>query len=544
MADETHRQPPSKKLATEPQRERRESTPSRSAPKSKPAPPRRSAPEVVASGSSQLPSTESSGAKWFWAFVGLGVMIWLFNAAKENGSRSSGSRSYTPPSSSSTYTASPAPKTPRTVLEFSKPPVGQNNILSMPQIRWCLREDIRVQALRPLTTSNQEIDQFNAVVSDYNRRCGSFRYRQGTLERARREVEAVRAEIVAATIQESPTQLGGSSGTRSAETRKVMPPPSVPSVQRRPSHQRSEVVFQIQSLLKQLGYNPGPADGIYGVKTKAAIEAYERDHGRPVSGDATAELLGWLRVGLARAAGQATVEREAPLTFSDSRPNESERKAIENTCGWRRNSNGSADYRRCVENEEAQLRAVGQRPNLAGIAPDDRNSIENTCGWRKDSNGPDDYYKCISQSLVALNDIGERPNLSNLSSLERVSIENTCGWHKNSNGPADYYQCVQNQVAQLAGASRQQDLSTLSGLERTAIENTCGWRKNSNGPADYYRCVENQRSDLAMMLWRPNFTNISNAGRRAIESTCGWRRNSNGPADYYRCVQQQFRALR
>ncbi len=88
-------------------------------------------------------------------------------------------------------------------LEFSQPPVGDDNPLSIAQIRWCLREDIRIEALRPMATTNPQIDQFNLVVDNYNRRCGSYRYHEDTLTRAQQELETMRPQTVA---EYSPSQ--------------------------------------------------------------------------------------------------------------------------------------------------------------------------------------------------------------------------------------------------------------------------------------------------------------------------------------------------
>lgn len=48
-------------------------------------------------------------------------------------------------------------------------------------------------------------------------------------------------------------------------------------------------VVEAQRLLARLGYDPGPADGVMGARTRQAMAAYERDFGRsPVFG-----LTGW-----------------------------------------------------------------------------------------------------------------------------------------------------------------------------------------------------------------------------------------------------------
>ena len=82
-------------------------------------------------------------------------------------------------------------------LEFSKPSAGNNKILSVEKIRWCLREEIRIEFFRPKTTTNDQVNKFNAMVKHYNSRCGSFRYRPGTFKRAQRDVENLKEQIIA-----------------------------------------------------------------------------------------------------------------------------------------------------------------------------------------------------------------------------------------------------------------------------------------------------------------------------------------------------------
>ena len=166
-------------------------------PRAAPPPQSEPEPEVVALGKSRTLAWGSSGAKWFWGLVGLGALIWLFNVAQED---SRGSSTAPPDMQPSPSPSHPLPQTLEAQisgLEFSKPPVGENTILSVAQIRWCLREDIRIEVLRPMPTTNSKTDQFNAVVADYNSRCVSYRYREGDVARAQREVERVRAKIVA-----------------------------------------------------------------------------------------------------------------------------------------------------------------------------------------------------------------------------------------------------------------------------------------------------------------------------------------------------------
>jgi hypothetical protein len=61
-------------------------------------------------------------------------------------------------------------------------------------------------------------------------------------------------------------------------------------------------VREVQSLLAGLGYRPGPVDGIMGGKTRAAIEAFQRDQGLAVDGRIGASLI----TALSRAAAGPT----------------------------------------------------------------------------------------------------------------------------------------------------------------------------------------------------------------------------------------------
>jgi hypothetical protein len=84
-------------------------------------------------------------------------------------------------------------KTPPSTEEV-EPAVGTNNLLSPSQIRYCEAQNIRLEGA--LTMVNRQyqwvVDSFNAMVADYNSRCGNFRYRQGTLQPIKAAVEANR----------------------------------------------------------------------------------------------------------------------------------------------------------------------------------------------------------------------------------------------------------------------------------------------------------------------------------------------------------------
>lgn len=85
----------------------------------------------------------------------------------------------------------------------------------------------------------------------------------------------------------------------------------------------SRRVRDIQRRLLRLGYRTGPADGIYGPRTRAAVAWFQRKHGLPLSGRTTVATLRHLRerTGAARAhrppanrTGETTAPSSSPET--------------------------------------------------------------------------------------------------------------------------------------------------------------------------------------------------------------------------------------
>lgn len=88
----------------------------------------------------------------------------------------------------------PAPAPAYTSNDEEMPPVGSGLLLNTSQIRYCLSQKIRMSAWQSQVNSYSEtsVNAFNEAVNDYNVRCSNFKYRSGTLESVRSEVEANR----------------------------------------------------------------------------------------------------------------------------------------------------------------------------------------------------------------------------------------------------------------------------------------------------------------------------------------------------------------
>ena len=145
----------------------------------------------------------NAAAKWL---IGIGVIcliLWLGSGKKESlPNAAAPAPAYINPTQQSYSTPAPAPayqSAPQqgTHTEES-PPFGNGLSLSANQIRYCLSESIRVGAWRNAvnTYSSSSIAAFNAGVSDYNGRCSNFRYRRGSLENVKSEVEGRRYQLL------------------------------------------------------------------------------------------------------------------------------------------------------------------------------------------------------------------------------------------------------------------------------------------------------------------------------------------------------------
>lgn len=209
------------------------------------------------------PSSGSSGGKWVLGIAAVIGVLWLIG--QSNKTTTSPAPAYSPPAQSTAPSYSPPvqPQAPSRPQE-SEPPVGQDLVFSTAQIRYCLAEDIRMDGAKSAVDNyiDSDVDRFNAMVADYNSRCGSFRYRSGALESVRRDVEPYRSQLQAE---------GRSKFARSPSTGSLSAPaPARPAP--------DATVQAIQRKLNELGYEAGTADGLMGRGTRSAILAFQRDN--------------------------------------------------------------------------------------------------------------------------------------------------------------------------------------------------------------------------------------------------------------------------
>ena len=91
-----------------------------------------------------------------------------------------------------TITSPSSPTTTETT-----PPVGQGLVLNRAQVRYCVFQGERLEAMRSMTTTDYQIRRFNTLIDDYNSRCSNYRYRSGVLSSVHQEAQGRTAEFTA-----------------------------------------------------------------------------------------------------------------------------------------------------------------------------------------------------------------------------------------------------------------------------------------------------------------------------------------------------------
>lgn len=395
-----------------------------------------------------------NGGKWLIGVAVVLAVVWMI--AQSSGRKASPARA----SSGSPRPAPRAASAPEP-LDESKPSPGSDLVLTTSQIRYCLAEDIRLGAAKGVVNaySDADVDRFNAMVTDYNSRCGQYRYRQGTLESARSAVERHRTELEVAgrsrfgrSHNSAGTVPNSGSEQKEIDWRALFAELSEGEARNEPIP--DPTVRSIQRGLTALGYDAGPADGLMGARTKSAILSFQQAQGIVADGVASPSLLQYLSLISSNGpTGRATPDRS---TVGERRPDLSsataaERNMIEDACNGARLVSGPGAYRSCLERELRELGAHPTKPDLSSATAAERGMIEDACSGARLVSGPGAYYSCLERELRELRAHPRKPDLSRVTSAERRMIEDACNGARLVSGPGAYYSCLERELAKLGG---------------------------------------------------------------------------------------------
>lgn len=455
---------------------------------------------------SQAQST-TAASPWRGWVVGLGILgavvlffIWILN-------QSPPSRNYSSPSVASQQQPSSARAAPITSTppppsepDITKPPVGRGLVFTSPQIRYCVFEDIRIKGAERVVDNYDQwsVDTFNAMVEDFNSRCGSFKYRSGALAPIEREAEGFRAELEnegRARLRIDPVSdaFSASSEVGDGEVANAVTSEDIPSEFPEVSESRESAVQPDHSVASTMdGFSAAPESAAY--------------------------------------SGQEPVRQES-LSYD-------ERSSLELACIIVK-SHGPAAYSGCIDDQLRQLAHAPRSPSTTGLSYDEKSAIDLACIARK-SRGPAEYNRCLVGQLDAMADAPRQPSMAGLSYNEKSAIELAC-IVKKSQGAAAHNRCLADQVEVLASGPREPSMAGLSYDEKSSIELACITRKSS-GAAGYNGCLIDQLDQLDGAPRSPNMSGLSYQERSSIELACITAKSS-GAAAYNRCLTGQLSAI-
>lgn len=152
--------------------------------------------ELIKLKSSIAQKRSSNRAKWL-IFSGITVVIGFYIVYEELDRPSL----RTPYQSTNNLQPSPEQQPARSNISNSTiemmPPIGQGVLLNRSQVRYCIFQGERLDAMRSIAVTDYQVDRFNILIEDYNSRCSEFRYTSGVLSSVRREASERSAELIA-----------------------------------------------------------------------------------------------------------------------------------------------------------------------------------------------------------------------------------------------------------------------------------------------------------------------------------------------------------
>lgn len=158
---------------------------------------------------------------------------------------------------------------------YQQPPAEHGHLLSLPQLRWCIRENNRIDIMQPYIENTYE---FNSIVENFNNRCGKANYYEEDRAIASLDVEKNYNQIYDNAVLYAKEILRKyQSNDNSQQQLSAVGADNETTL----SPQR---IKKAQKMLAELGYSPHPIDGRYHDQTIAAVKLFENDHNKVMDG--------------------------------------------------------------------------------------------------------------------------------------------------------------------------------------------------------------------------------------------------------------------
>jgi Putative peptidoglycan binding domain len=196
-------------------------------------------------------------------------------------------------------------------LPEDKPPTGTAHQFNRMNLRYCIYQQIRLEAIGPVTYST-EADVFAALIKDWNSRCSRFHHAAVDKEAIDSEVKVRRSVLEAegralvrgwqrkieTSLQRLPTPESATAVATSASPRPETSDPLPPIIMlgRNPRSEisggfnpllkspslvllRPDSAMRMQERLNELGYTIKPADGNWGPTSRIALRHFKEANG-------------------------------------------------------------------------------------------------------------------------------------------------------------------------------------------------------------------------------------------------------------------------
>ena len=212
--------------------------------------------------------------------------------------------------------AAPSPRTQAATVQLTEErPIGGTGVeFTQANLRYCTFQQIRLEALGPIT-EGADLVVFNALVQDWNSRCTKFRYRLEDKETVDTEAASRRALLevegralmngwrrkIVTTVQQRPAGLDIGEPAATTPQTVAKPEPSN-EIERLPllitlgrsaaeeadresglslrtpslALLRVDVAMRVQRRLNDLGYTIAPVDGTWGTASRNALRRFKQ----------------------------------------------------------------------------------------------------------------------------------------------------------------------------------------------------------------------------------------------------------------------------
>lgn len=187
--------------------------------------------------------------------------------------------------------------------QYQTPIIEGSNIRSIAEIRWCLREEIRLKTIRPMINPSTAL-VYNTMVDNYQARCGEYQYQHNDLVRAQTDVARYQTAIEKQAVNEINGWLGSYQYMPDNNDKTVAENPdfiikNVPISRANKVIQTDDTMLllsEVRRQLDRLGYTSSDSknETNYEANTTEAVKRFQQDHGLEADGKIDKELLALL----------------------------------------------------------------------------------------------------------------------------------------------------------------------------------------------------------------------------------------------------------